>query len=510
VSSPIKDTKSNHVARGFTEVYKRGAGWLKSRNPSSGDFAVTHRTGNNGFHFGTSDFTEANEVDTAWVDGHPVDDAPWLKKMVLADYNAYFAPGNDAFDSGQIIKYIHPESGEDVAFQPLPLNWTNDLDQIDQIAIPQQVSPTIDDDTLLFTGAYGTGLDFEWESQPARLSKKLIVNSLAELGSPPQYIIDGGNPRLALRLIFQKSSGVDIYIDGVLWDENTETDTINHVEFRLGTETLWYFTHPWGKDSSQQQADITTRYSVQASNLFVEIFVSWSWIETAVFPATIDPTVDLDVDAGADDGYNRTGNFGFSATDNYGLIGYNTSADYLHCHSFFRWTGVTIAGSILTSYIRIYDSDTYGQNQNDRKVYGIDEDNPPAPTTQAQFEADPLTSEAIDWDGDWTVDQYNQSPSLNAIFQELVDTYTVSADAVMVQVKNDGGAVLGYCYPDYYEAAANPAELYIEYSVNYDVSESDGVTVGENVQINTEEQALGIAIVESDPAQWKTGVKIVG
>ena len=137
MASPVKDAKLKHETDGFTEVDERGKGWLRSRNPSTGQYALTTQVGNRGWHFGAGEFTEANEVDTAWVTG---DSAPYRLRMELADYNAY-AGLDDAinFDAGQIVKYVNPDTGESVALQPQQLQWTNDLDQIDPICAPMEV-----------------------------------------------------------------------------------------------------------------------------------------------------------------------------------------------------------------------------------------------------------------------------------------------------------------------------------------------------------------------------------
>ncbi len=135
-------------------------------------------------------------------------------------------------------------------------------------------------------------------------------------------------------------------------------------------------------------------------------------------------------------------------------------------HNWYRWTGVSIEGTIDVSYIQCYP-EYAGTATPELKVYGVDEDNPAAPTSKAEFDADPLTTAAVDWDGLWTTDTWNQSPSLNGIFQELVDTYTISDDAVMVQLKNDHGepGVDEYNCCEHYDSSSTVApKLHIEYT----------------------------------------------
>lgn len=178
------------------------------------------------------------------------------------------------------------------------------------------------------------------------------------------------------------------------------------------------------------------------------------------YPITIDPTVDKTVAAGGDDGC-RSGATGFATTgDNY-TLGRASTVNY---HQFFRWVGVTIEGTVSTAYIELYPY----QNPVGTPlwtIYGVDEDNPAAPTTYGEFDADPLTAASVNWDGGLTIGQYNASPELKTIFQELVDAYTISDDAVMVQVKTrvSSGNHSQTIY-HYEHSSSYAAKLHIEYS----------------------------------------------
>lgn len=179
-----------------------------------------------------------------------------------------------------------------------------------------------------------------------------------------------------------------------------------------------------------------------------------------------DPTVDEQVGANADDGKRYSGVVGFLAAevDCMGIGWVNDSCCYI-MHCFLRWAGVTIDGTITAATIEVYQDPVNQAAGALMKVYGVDEDNPAAPTSAAEFDADPLTSAAVDWDGSLTKGDWNTSPSLNSIFQELVDSYTISNDAVMLQLKNDGGEVGRYnCITGYGVNSALAAKLSITYT----------------------------------------------
>ena len=183
-----------------------------------------------------------------------------------------------------------------------------------------------------------------------------------------------------------------------------------------------------------------------------------------VYPITDSTEVEVQVGNTANDGRRYTGSSGFSTTDTGQFVGYYGSAAFYNCHYFARWEGVTISGTIDVSYVQIRGRDTPSGTPQ-LKVYGVDEDNPAAPTSAAEFDADALTTAAVDWDGAWAKDTWVESPSLNSIFQELVDTYTISNDAIMVQIKNDGGTTSRFNYPmDYSFNSAYAPIIHIEYT----------------------------------------------
>lgn len=176
-------------------------------------------------------------------------------------------------------------------------------------------------------------------------------------------------------------------------------------------------------------------------------------------------TVGKQVAATGDDGYRVSGSLDFVSNAVLIRAGYVDSTFWYNAHFFARWTGVSIEGTIDVSYIECYGYEN-GVGSATLKVYGVDEDNPAAPTSGAEFDADPPTDAAVDWDGAWTINVWEQSPSLNSIFQELVDTYAIANEAVMVQVKNDGGTGNNYNTARSYDYTGNAhgPKLHIEWS----------------------------------------------
>ena len=172
-------------------------------------------------------------------------------------------------------------------------------------------------------------------------------------------------------------------------------------------------------------------------------------------------TIDKQVGASGDDGYWITGG-GFSSGGLGIWIGDNGGPKF---NGFFRFTGVTIpAGATITAATLELNRLSHDGSGVAMKVYGVDEEDPAAPTSRGECEADPRTTAAVDWDADFEPG-WNTSPSLVDIIQELVDAHSFSNSALMLQVVDDGsptGATNGV--EAYDDETALAAKLHIEYT----------------------------------------------
>jgi len=510
MASPAAQARAKVQAKwaGAT-VARRGRKFIEHEHPTiPGLFAYDTQVGP--MHIAGTE----TEIDTAWVDGHPVDDAPWLKKMVLSDYHAFALPGNDTFDSGQLIKYVHPASGEEIAFEPQQLQWSNDLDQIEAIGDPANISPTITDDIIRWDNAYGPGLDFQWQTQTTRLMKLLIINSLAELGSPPQFIIDGGNPYLKIQMIFQKSSGVEIWVDGVEWDEkaNNPQTTGADVEFRLSSDqsVLWYIRNPWAKENQPTDTPptLTTHYRKTGPNLFVEVRVPWTWLETATYPLLIDATVDDQVDASADDSSENVGTNSITAT----TIRINTTTRYAAA----RWD-VAIAKDSTVSNATVdhyWDNDT---RKTLRCAYLIEDADSAAVYTNGandisnrtyQTGVNDLIGAMSTTAPAWVSDDHTLVDLSTPVEATLARASWASGNYLACALNEAAGETANF-EPNFYDAdSAQAPKLHVEYTAgagDLTISVSESIAVAEVVTLIVSDPQIsvsdGVAIAEAITAE---------
>jgi hypothetical protein len=490
MASPVKDDTA--IAEGRfpgASVSSRGRGWIEHAHPSEPNrFIFQSQAGGAGWHFGDGPFTEANEIDTQWVTNDNPSFAQYELKMELADYNAY--AGQDAainFDAANIIKYVHPSSGEELDIFPFPdLAYTNDLDQLQVIGSVQQVGGTVDDDRITWSDAYGTGFDFIWQTQTVRLFKALKVDSRSSFPNPTQTILDGGNPVLKLELQFQKSSGVEIWVNGALWDEkaNNPQITTDNVEFRLAStgEVLWGFRFPLAWDTGSEIIDPETirplmRLEKRAINLFVKILTPWTWIDNANYPIIIDASVNPQVGASTDDSF-EVGNGSCSPTATTGLV---NSPDPEHAAA--RWAlSVPKDATINTSYTSWWTGTADRPLEYDVKIESAD--------TAAVFTDtnNDISSRsfysAVDWSGETTTaDAFHDTPSLNTPIGSLTSRSGWSSGNYMCcAFTESSGESAGMIVHFYDNSSAEAPKAYVDYT------SGDGRTTK-----NTDSYGLGIA-----------------
>lgn len=229
------------------------------------------------------------------------------------------------FDAGQIVEVSCDDSH--VRFQPMPLQWNNDLGQIELIIIPQEVEgvvtnteiPMVEPGDGYYEGrvdwadAYGTGRHFSYTVKPHRIAKLLTIDST--LPAPAQYIIDGGGAVLQLSFIFDPSSDLEIYVDGLLWDKKAEKSTFDAIEFRRDGEFIWQFDSALYWDSGgEQQLGITTLRKV-GNNLWVDVLVPYTWLQAASYPVYVDP--EITVFSSTSDGDLRDGDGSYTTAQGY-------------------------------------------------------------------------------------------------------------------------------------------------------------------------------------------------
>ena len=304
---------------------------------------------------------EWREIDNRWQAGV----APWNYQMTACGYQAYAL---SRFDAGRIVRL--EKAGHYVTYQPMALNWSNDLDQIQQIAMPMQVQGAVtatgadslcQGGELKWSGAYGPGLDFSYTPSTHFFRKILSIESLARIGAPQPYIVSGGSPVLQLNFVF--ASDLDLWIDGAKWDASSRRDTASIVEFRDAAGVRhWWWGVPYATDAKGEQVNGTLRVKKQGASLYVSVLVPHAWLAGAEYPVRVDP--DTYYGATTDGhiyGYSydydtaKSTSGGYNTTNDYFLVGqYNEYEKYYIDRAFLEFDTSAIDDDATITQVNLY------------------------------------------------------------------------------------------------------------------------------------------------------------
>jgi len=410
--------------------------------------------------------------------------APWDWEMLHAGYHIRV---KEDFTAGQIIEF--EKQGETVQLQPMALEWTNALDQIQPIAMPVNVSPIITNPvvdllpavgmtshqgTIRWNDAYGDGLDFEWKCSSTRLMKVLEIENLSKLTTPAQYILDGGNPVLRLNLIFDPSD-IDIYVDGSLWDKKAKKQTFDVIEFRKGGEILWGFMplRYWGSgEGEDNEGQSIATLEKRGNKLYISIRVPYDWLQSAVYPVFIDVDVDEYVAGSAGDADERQDDLLFGYTAGYVYMSSNTNPNLSYVGG-FHFPGVNISqGSIIGDgcYLAV---DVYSTGYDDPlcDIYleNVDSADDFAATGDLVNRA--KTEHFANWEDVGIGAGFRNSPEMKEPIQDVISRLGwESGNDICCLVWGTSAAFGSFLADSYDSSPASAAKLHIEYSaVSYNI-----------------------------------------
>ncbi len=186
-------------------------------------------------------------------------------------------------------------------------------------------------------------------------------------------------------------------------------------------------------------------------------------------------TVEYQVSSGSGDLYWREDNDSqFFPADVGNRTGLGTSAPRKY-HFLLDFENVTIpAGATIdTVYLKLNGRSITGSLANiHAKISAVDSSSPVMPVNRTEANALTLTTAQVDYDPtSWNnnvtpgEDQWNQSPEIKTVVQELVGSYTYSGGSIIIAVKDDGSSLSSFIIAHSYDATATYAPiLHLEYS----------------------------------------------
>lgn len=247
-----------------------------------------------------------------------------------------------------------------------------------------------------------------------------------------------------------------------------------------GTEVVCEIPHPTLTDAAGTEREV----EAYIRNGAVEFIADTT---NLAYPIVIDPTVDYQTAASADDGYlynvAAEGSGGVrSAVSGFLYFG-NHGIDDNREH-WVRFLSVTIPdGSTLeagdAAYLSYKASSSVSATSCNAIVYGDDAATPTAPNTVAVFWGKTLATAHVHWDNveSWTEATWYNSPDIKPIITELLASYSYAAGAAMQFLiwnnASDTDAYRGARDYDYPGGVSGP-KLHIEYTEAGGTSQSLG------------------------------------
>lgn len=212
----------------------------------------------------------------------------------ITNYNASF---KEDPTEGQVVKY--ERKGLEVTYQPMALNWINDLNQIQQISMIQSVIGVPQGSRFIYPNAYGASTELAYDYHPNYLKEELILYN--PLPAPPQYMIDGGNPRLELNFVFDTNSNhIRVRQNGQEWDLKSTIQAYSDIEILDDNQELMYFLkQPVAYDGAGTEEIGYYELKKSGNSLYISVVVgSYTWLSdpARVYPVMIDPTTQIDDD----------------------------------------------------------------------------------------------------------------------------------------------------------------------------------------------------------------------
>lgn len=439
------------------------------------------------------EYGDWQDIDTSFIPAA----SPW--SWQTTGQNSYGVRVKEDITAGQVIEFS--KAGEYVTLQPMALEWTNDISQIQQISMPANNGIIVSDNEspgkITWRNSYGAGIDLTWSVGNDRLKKELAIAGLNDLPPPEPYIVAGGNPVLRYNFIFDPSAGVDVWIDGELWDKQSFQQTYNYIEFMKGTEILWGFAPLVYSDSS---GDIETEsgqsiatVEKRGNSLYIYITVPYEWLQAAAYPVYIDPTIEVQPGQQGDDVVRILGSDSFSIGNQSQYAG--ASGGNQQYGGGMRFQTITIPNSALidTATLIFTGRNAHSGANALTRISADDVDDAAVFSTKGDYDTRyaARTTARVDWDNipAWSVDEKGAdttSPDIKTIVQELVDRpgWATGQDMVFFwEDYDDRSPHVAENYRFGYSWDHVPAKspiLHVEYTIADPPSVTTGISSGIN------------------------------
>lgn len=402
-------------------------------------------------------------------------------QLASSDHQAYF---KERVGGGPIVSVQKDNSS--LQMTPQSLYYTNDTGQRQLIADPDPNAAAITkENSITYKNVYGTGIDFRFTTTSTQVVKELVINSKEALPIPT--IPDA---YLELRMIVEKDERIAVTIPSEEGEKEWNEEFANISEgvlFKDQNDTLLYsFPPAVAKDSADLPNHLTSSTANQNSeeellfsltmdrepstsnNIVASVSTPYSWLEKAQYPVMIDPTVNLQIVTGGNDGawVPSASVEDLTATDMY--IG-NVSP-YGSVHNFVRFTNVTVphGATITDAYITVTADISTANNTVNALIRAQASDDASMPLDYEDLTGATRTTASTAWNSipPFVIDTSYNTAGIENVVQEVVDRDGWSSgNAILFYIEDNGSSSNAHRRADTYEASPTDSpQLHVEFT----------------------------------------------
>jgi len=378
--------------------------------------------------------------------------------------------------------------GDWIEMNPSKIRWVNSQGAIAGVVMAKPGQVSVSGNRVLWKDIFGGGIDLEYIISGQGVFKNVIFNSLSSIKIPNKGFIKAGGVYLEVVMNYE-SNRIMPLPEQPSSDQEAQEDRIFNCDIesflRLGDSCELAFRPPRFFDQSENNLVyeyhkmfpevIPRTYGIEGGKPFVTTRMELEWIKEAIYPVYCDADLTVNVSSGTDDCYETKSSGG----DNYNLTGsdlYLGSEEDSYEVQFdnnigLRFQNITIPQSATIDSAKVYlyfvgkwgaDADTV------LTAYGDKVDNSATFSSGSLPSARTKTSASVDatlnlW-GSTSTSQYNATPELKTIVQEIVNRSGWSSGNALSILIFTGADPTNYLRLRSYDAGSSPPYIEIDYT----------------------------------------------
>jgi len=201
--------------------------------------------------------------------------------------NSYFQLGfkNNLTDSNSIVFSRGQNQEYFIRYEPYALYFENESRR-QLISYAKPVSPTIEDDTIIYYDAFGTNIDLMYRVNLEGLKEQIVFVTNESI---PELTLTG-NVTIDVAFKFSFSEKLKTWLKDHEWDELTLKEIKDKIEFKDLGNLIFWVNKPFARDASARQVDSTYRLYKNDTDLFIVIKTPVSKTSRPAYPFYIDPS----------------------------------------------------------------------------------------------------------------------------------------------------------------------------------------------------------------------------